>query len=101
MQTQPGSGDAGGIDVAQFHAVFFEEADEHLVSMEALLLEMVATSGKLGGHGVGLQSLHSPALRSELCQKAPVATSHIQSAARRVLRDRSERPLCHTTVVLV
>ena len=40
MQTQPGSGDAGGIDVAQFHAVFFEEADEHLVSMEALLLEI-------------------------------------------------------------
>ena len=40
MQTQSGSGDAGGIDVAQFHAVFFEEADEHLVSMEALLLEI-------------------------------------------------------------
>ena len=40
MQTQSGSGDAGGIDVAQFHAVFFEEADEHLVSIEALLLEI-------------------------------------------------------------
>jgi len=30
----------GRIDVSQFHAVFFEEADEHLASMEALLLAL-------------------------------------------------------------
>ena len=40
MQTQSASVDTGGIDLAQFHPVFFEEADEHLASMEALLLEI-------------------------------------------------------------
>jgi two-component system chemotaxis sensor kinase CheA len=40
MNTSSASGDTGGIDVTQFHAVFFEEADEHLASMESLLLEI-------------------------------------------------------------
>jgi len=38
MNTQSGDGAARGIDVTQFHAVFFEEADEHLGNMESLLL---------------------------------------------------------------
>jgi len=40
MNTQSGEDSAGGIDVTQFHAVFFEEADEHRDNMESLLLEI-------------------------------------------------------------
>jgi two-component system chemotaxis sensor kinase CheA len=40
MNTQSGGDAAGGIDITQFHAVFFEEAEEHLESMESLLLEI-------------------------------------------------------------
>ena len=44
MNTQPGDDAAGGIDITQFHAVFFEEAEEHLGSMESLLLEIDVAS---------------------------------------------------------
>ncbi|MBL8384925.1 MAG: chemotaxis protein CheW [Burkholderiales bacterium] len=37
--TQSASG-ARSVDLSQFHTVFFEEADEHLASMESLLLEI-------------------------------------------------------------
>ena len=40
METHGAGSSDGGIDVAQFHAVFFEEADEHLSNMETLLLEI-------------------------------------------------------------
>ncbi len=40
MNTQPGGDAAGGIDITQFHAVFFEEAEEHLGNMESQLLEI-------------------------------------------------------------
>ena len=40
METHSANGGDGGIDVTQFHAVFFEEADEHLSNMETLLLEI-------------------------------------------------------------
>ena len=40
METQSAQSSDGGIDVMQFHAVFFEEADEHLTNMEALLLRI-------------------------------------------------------------
>ena len=40
METHSAGSSDGGIDVTQFHAVFFEEADEHLSNMETLLLEI-------------------------------------------------------------
>lgn len=40
MQTHSASSGDRGIDITQFHAVFFEEADEHLRNMESLLLEI-------------------------------------------------------------
>ena len=40
METHSASSGDGGIDITQFHAVFFEEADEHLRNMESLLLEI-------------------------------------------------------------
>jgi two-component system, chemotaxis family, sensor kinase CheA len=40
MNPHSGGDAAGGIDITRFHAVFFEEAEEHLESMESLLLEI-------------------------------------------------------------
>jgi two-component system chemotaxis sensor kinase CheA len=40
MDTQNGSAGHVSFDSSQFHAVFFEEADEHLANMEMLLLEI-------------------------------------------------------------
>lgn len=41
MQTDTSTG--AGVDMRQFHAVFFEEADEHLAAMESLLVDIDIT----------------------------------------------------------
>ncbi|MEZ5661334.1 MAG: hypothetical protein R3E83_23345 [Burkholderiaceae bacterium] len=38
--TQGSSAGDGGLDLSQFHAVFFEEADENLVQFEQHLMEL-------------------------------------------------------------
>ncbi|MFN0162115.1 MAG: Hpt domain-containing protein [Burkholderiales bacterium] len=42
MRTETSAG--AGIDMRQFHAVFFEEADEHLAAMESLLVDIDITN---------------------------------------------------------
>ena len=42
--SQPSTGSDAGIDLSQFHGVFFEEARENLETMEQLLLEVDITA---------------------------------------------------------